>query len=361
MAESENDNELQKKIALLFDTIGNERLSEQQKHGLWKRIVSFADAPPSQRFWRYRAVAAVVALLLVACGVLFRHLYSQKENPMQRIADQRTLQVSSTELILADNRSVLLDSTETEISYQPADGKVMISSGKRFEQNASGTAAYNTLVVPHGQRAMITLSDGTRVWVNSGSKLVYPVLFPANKREIFLEGEAYFAVTPNKEAPMTVFTREMDVTVLGTAFDICAYPDDRQTYAVLAEGSIELRTGQSSLFTKKKERIIPGEQALFDADSGELRVVPVNVEDYTSWKDGYLILRSAPLKDILKKLSRYYRTAIILEDIPSGEETLSGTLLLQEDLLNAIDIICSTTMLTYGENEKTIILKKKNR
>ncbi len=354
---SGEDDWLRKKIA----SSGNERMPSDVKAGLWDRIARSTGKKRSRFFPAYPLAAALI-LALLSAGAWYLYSGSHNSRLMYRLAAGTSLESKYTEILLSDNRSVVLDSADAEISYGRNNGQISINSKKGYDQVLSQEqTAYNTLTVPYGQRATLLLSDGTRVWVNSGSKLVYPVVFAKDKREVYLDGEGYFEVARNQEAPMTIYTRDMEVNVLGTEFNLCAYPDDARSYTVLASGSIELTTGVGSLFGRKKHRIAPGQKAELEVSGKQLRIDKVEVGDYISWKDGFLVLRSAPLKDIVKRLSRYYRVGISLEDdaLHAGQ-TLSGNLLLQDDIRNTIEILCSTSRLAYDEKKEGIILREGN-
>jgi transmembrane sensor len=257
-----------------------------------------------------------------------------------------------TQLILGGQRLINLRQDNANLIYGKDGSSIQIDSTSVVEQVVSADQQFNTLIVPYGKRSSLTLSDGTRIWLNSGSKLVYPAKFAGKEREVYLEGQAYFSVSHSDDVPFFVHTREMKVKVLGTEFDISAYEDDHFTSAVLASGSIELSIPQQSIFGAKKTKITPGTRAVFQSDQSVLKTEQVDVREFISWKDGYLILEKAPLGDILKKLSRYYRVDITLKEEDLEKVTFSGTLHLQDDIQQVLDIVATTTSLNYKQQSK---------
>lgn len=198
-------------------------------------------------------------------------------------------------------------------------------------------ATFNQLVVPYGKQTTLTLADGTRVWINAGSRLVYPVVFEKQKREIYVEGEIYMEVAHDAERPFSVHTGKMDVCVLGTKFYISSYGRDRTQEVVLLSGSVSVAPAGRS---DRGIRIVPGQQAILDT-SESLEVREVEAESYISWIHGYLPFDNDPLSNILERLSRYYNCRI--ECTPEAEAlTLSGKLELKDDPAEVLKILSAT-------------------
>ena len=370
--------EMAERLRSLMRSVEDEQLPSQDKEDLWKRLEqSTLEAPgaaapavaatgveapneerPARRLGWVR-MAAAAALLLTSVGLGYYFLIRPGTDDAMRLAAERAGAPSSsaTQLHLSDDRTIELDREESTIAY---DGtRIRFDAGTVDQVLGAEEVVYNTLVVPYGRRATLTLHDGTKVWLNSGSRLVYPAVFGGKKREVYLEGEGYFAVQHQAQQPFFVHTKSTQIEVLGTEFDVSAYDDDAQAYAVLARGSIAFTANKTALFGKIEKKITPGTKAVYDPAAGQVQLSQVPVEEYTSWKDGYLILRSAPLSDILKKLARYYKLDIRLQEAELGQETFSGRLDLQDDFNSVIDIICATTSLSYHQNERRFILEKR--
>jgi transmembrane sensor len=158
----------------------------------------------------------------------------------------------------------------------------------------------NTLVIPYGSRSTINLADGTKVWLNAGSRLIYPSRFVDKTREVFLVGEAYFDVQENEKQPFVVKTSDVLVEVLGTKFNVTAYPEDFAVQTVLAEGSVEIKSAGAG--RREKGLILePGYLAYFNKKTQETRTQKVNVDEYTLWTSGLFSFTNTDFNRITKK------------------------------------------------------------
>ena len=218
--------------------------------------------------------------------------------------------------MLSEQKTLLLETQKSTIRYDST--AIRINNAEKTIPKKEA-ATFNQLVVPYGKQTTLTLADGTRVWINAGSRLVYPVVFEKQKREIYVEGEIYMEVAHDAERPFSVHTGKMDVCVLGTKFYISSYGRDRTQEVVLLSGSVSVAPAGRS---DRGIRIVPGQQAILDT-SESLEVREVEAESYISWIHGYLPFDNDPLSNILERLSRYYNCRI--ECTPEAEAlTLSG-------------------------------------
>jgi len=168
--------------------------------------------------------------------------------------------------------------------------------------------SFHTLKVPYGKRFNIIFSDGSRVFLNSGSKIKYPIKFLSNqKREVFLEGEAFFDVTENKSDLFIVNSNGINVEVYGTKFNVRNYPEDNNSDIVLVNGSIGITNSQNNNVTK----LTPGYKGSVNKESLLIEKSKINTKIYTSWIDGEFIFRNESFSQILKKLERLYNVTII--------------------------------------------------
>jgi transmembrane sensor len=245
----------------------------------------------------------------------------------------------------------------------------------------SADSGYCEVQVPYGARSLITLPDGSKVWLNAGSKFKYNRNFDINSRDVYLEGEAYFDVEKRKHA-FVVHTSDLDLRVLGTTFNVKAYPEEENIEATLIEGSIQIesKTARKPLFLKPKEKLTyhkpdmklliseEGEKAKSDpADTGKklpetakkLDAIniseDVNTEESTSWKDGKLIINNESLEDLTKKLERKYDITFTFDMERLKSYSYSGTLrdFPLEQILKALEI---TSPIRYVIKEKTVML-----
>ena len=168
--------------------------------------------------------------------------------------------------------------------------------------------AYNTLTVPYGKRFRVVLSDGTKVHLNAGTSLKYPVKFlKGQQREVFLDGEAFFDVVKDSEHPFLVHTEAIGVEVLGTKFNLTSYPEDEFVNTVLVEGAVAIQDKD----TKTLATLQPNYIASWDKLSENVAVKPTLVEQYIVWMEGKLILNEVPFEIIQKKLERQYNVVFV--------------------------------------------------
>ena len=329
---------------------GKQGFAANDKILIGNRIQESIKRERRNRLIVWSSSAAAVAVLLI--GLSF-FLNSQNQSPIRQYASMMELPVNSkyTRLVIPGSEDVQLKSTESTISYSANGEEILIqdslSAGTTLAQLAQ---TYNTLVVPYGKRSRVVLPDQTEVWLNSGSKLTYPVKFDGDKREVFLQGEALFDVTHDEKRPFFVLTKQIDVRVLGTKFNVSAYDEDSIVQTVLVRGSVELEYKSKLWGISVNQKIVPGTLAVFDTVEKSVNQSLVDTDYFTSWKDGYLILENSQLSEIAKKLSRYYNVRILFGDPALEAETFSGYL----DLGNsAIEVMRIISEITGTEVEET--------
>ncbi|SDM10935.1 FecR family protein [Siphonobacter aquaeclarae] len=334
----------------LFRSLTEASLSPEEKELLGQRILAETEEKPVRRLG-WRRIAAVMALLALPVGAAYFYFRGDgTRKKMEEIARLAQPAGDATQLILNSRKTVLLEKKNSDVYYGREGIRIDSLSVIREE-----TEAFNTLVVPYGKRATLTLSDSTRIWLNSGSRLVYPARFTGDSREVFLEGEAYFSVSHDADHPFWVHTRDLKTRVLGTEFDISSYSDDQESYAVLTKGSIELAPEGSS----RKVQLVPGMKAQYHQSS--IQLSKIDVVEYVSWREGFLAVRKAPLREIVKKLSRYYKMELILPDEEIAQERFTGKLDLQDDPTHVFSALCSTTGLVYHLKGRRVVFEKLDR
>lgn len=177
----------------------------------------------------------------------------------------------------------------------------------------------NTLYTPAGQRAQLVLQDGTEVWLNAKSKLVYPAQFVGKERRVTVEGEAFFNVAKNPSKPFIVSTQDVDMKVLGTQFNVFCYPDAGYIQTSLLEGSVKVFFPD-----KENEGVILKPDQQVTVSQGEMHVSPINLEDHFLWREGIYAFENEPLIEILKKMELYYDVRIVVKDASLFNDTYTG-------------------------------------
>jgi hypothetical protein len=245
-----------------------------------------------------------------ACIILgtLTGMFVLNNNPLQ--PDQKDL-LSQLDLLKLDNNEIqlILDSDTININNKETvfltdEGKFIIS-GDSYETIAPRSNEENVImVVPNGKKTNVRFSDGTSMWINSGSKILYPKTFSKDRREIYVDGEIYLDVMKDELRPFIVHTSSFDVKVLGTRFNVSAHQNDGEKAVILVNGSVEI----SLAATKQKTRLSPSDGFFLRHDSICTRQVDTYL--YTCWLDDVLKLEDESLSVIFDKLSRIYNVSI---------------------------------------------------
>ena len=320
----ENERAFQRMISEDFYTIGMEKLEMYDSRVAYGRFLQKKyQQRRKRRFLINMARVAAVALPFVIALVLYVGLNREEEQMVRpSLASNILPGTSKAVLTLANGQMIPLGKEATD-STIITDGTQISASGSGVTY-ASGveseSVVYNKLEIPRGGEFCLTLSDGTRVWLNSETSIQYPVAFGAKERRVFVQGEAYFEVAKDAKKPFTVQFMSSSVTVLGTSFNIRAYPEEKRSQTTLAEGSVRIYSPGSSMLLK------PGEQAEVSALSGEMVKQEVEVKNFTSWKDGRFVFEQEPLEDIMRTLERWYDIRVIFKDEGAKRISLSGNM-----------------------------------
>ncbi len=210
----------------------------------------------------------------------------------------------------------------------------------------SGKVTWVELVTPMGAKMSFELPDGSKVWLNDGSKIKYPTHFTGNQREVFLEGEAFFKVAKNDKLPFIVKNKSAIVKVTGTSFNFRAYPDDRMFETTLNTGVIELEIPKIGAKATHKIPMKPGEQICLNTQTGEFQAKKVDAETYNSWINGKLLFRDAPMDEAMRKLERWYNADIVI-DSPELKNILITATFQEEKLSQAMELLSFATPIKY--------------
>ena len=231
----------------------------------------------------------------------------------------------------------------------------IVAAGITYELLSRPTSDTLPLIVSaeSGERAKVQLPDGTQVNINSASQISYPQNFGGKERVIELDGEAYFEVTPDKERPFIVKAAGLEITVLGTSFDISAYKDDPDVSVVLLTGKVDVTSAQGRCVMQ------PDEKLVYNKQTGLMTVGKVYSKEYVEWTNGNLRFENESLEDIVKILSRVYNVKIVFDqDFPKEKYFFTGSIG-SGGITNALDILSMTSALHYEVRDSVIVLRKK--
>ena len=314
----------------------------------WKKVREKTFGAPAvrpRRVLKWLKYAAVVIPVSLSLSLW----YAWKEKMENK---QATVACFSPVLTLDNGEKYQLDPEEqTEIyvneevkAYQ-AGGGLIYDTTARQEENK-----YNRIEVPRGSEYWIVLPDGTRVWLNAATELKYPVAFHAKERRVYLKGEAYFEVAPDKNRPFYVETEEVKIRVLGTVFDVNTHYT-RGVRTVLVEGAVALEWGD-----QKEIRMKPGELADFDRTTTEVTLKEVDVTSYISWKEGYFVFEDEPLEEIMHTLSLWYDKEFLFVGKRSRALHFSGHIKRYERIETILSAITDVTGVEFRMNGQIILI-----
>ncbi|WP_321285770.1 FecR domain-containing protein [uncultured Sunxiuqinia sp.] len=272
----------------------------------------------------------IAATLLAIISLSVVVLYQVSTNKAtDKLSEDKPL---NAELILSNGESIEINSPQSTISYSSDGAGIVLNDSTEISQENS-RESFNQLVVPFGKRSYVVLSDGSKVWLNSGSKLIFPPVFSGRERVVRLEGEGFFKVAKNIESPFFVETDHASLKVYGTEFNFQAYHSDETYSIVLIEGSISLKTAE----VNREIFVEPSQKATIDLQKSEIEINDIeNSDSYTAWKDGYLIFVNEDVSEVLKRVSRYYNIKLSC-DKNARFEKVYGKLDLKTDFTKVLD------------------------
>ena len=258
----------------------------------------------------WKVAAAMLALLAAAAYFLFPA--ANKTKPSLAAVEQRykndvAAGTNKAILTLGNGSRIQLDSTANKANTQLPKGlNVNYADGSiYYTASPASTNDYNTLTIPNGGQYNLTLVDGSRVWLNAASSLKFPRQFEARRREVMLTGEAYFEVTSNQQAPFIVKSGEVQVQVMGTHFNVKAYPNDNKITTTLLEGAVKLVSVKNSVVLE------PGKEGIYE--DNQFVVNKADMEGSIAWKNGLFLFNKCDLNTIMQQFERWYDISVVYE------------------------------------------------
>lgn len=267
---------------------------------------------------------AAIAILFLAIGTLVVINQPRKSIDLKLTEDLFLKNANQNPtLFLADGSRHAISGEEVLVDF--TDPQKISANGLIINSVGQKDGNPDVLVVPFGKKANVKLSDGSRIWVNAGSRIIFPNSFSGKNREIYLVGEAYFEVMHDQNKPFRVKTSTVTIQVLGTSFNVSSYPDDNFVSAVLKEGKIRIEENDAGFFSSPVE-LSPNQMAVFKKDGNGIKVSKTNHEFYTAWKDGLLKFENAEINSLIIKVERFYNISIALKNPTVGKERITGKL-----------------------------------
>ncbi len=306
--------------------------------------------------WRrsYWASAAAVALVMLAGGYWWYREYTAIRYPEAVVRDP----AFRNDVLPGRDRAILTlsDGRRIELGGK-AEGVIAREGAVPVSLLGDGTVSYgsegseagrtNTLSAPRGAQYKMQLSDGTRVWLNAASSITFPVSFTEQDRRVSISGEVYFEVAGNKAKPFIVAAEKSHITVLGTHFNVNAYPDSHGVRTTLLEGSVRVSAQQGS------KVLVPGQQSRIGS-SGSIEVSQVNTEEVVGWKDGLFRFNNTDMVTLMQQVSRWYDIEVNYTAVPA--DVFSGTIPRSYTLTELLTVLrLAGTDFTLDKNKLTIL------
>ncbi len=228
-------------------------------------------------------------------------------------------------------------------------------------QHNQSVVQYTETIAPRGQKSQIVLADGTKVWLNSDTKIKYPGNFDKTQRDVYLDGEAFFEVSKNEHQPFVVHTSQVNVKVLGTKFNIKAYADESDIETSLFEGKINLVLNNLSAENPVEKEVEPGQSLVYSKTDHQLVANKFPQDEINGWKNNQLIFKDDTFNNLVRKVERWYDVKVVYNEKLFNDRRLTVELYEGERLERLMDIISLTLSVDYKYEKGEIILTPKSK
>ncbi|MDR1747279.1 MAG: FecR domain-containing protein [Tannerella sp.] len=329
-------------------------LTDAETESLFQRIkASVAHRKRGHTLRLFVRYAAAACVALAVGFFVWRSIDSTRGSKDDLLANRlivgENLQAEDIRLITDGSMAVFGKDVIVQVD-ESGTTTVREAGSERATVLETEAAKMNTLIVPYGKRSQLVLSDGTRVWLNSGSVLEFPAAFTGKSRIVNLVGEMYIEVAHDAAKPFLVQTDGFRVQVRGTKFNVSAYRDADVHSVVLVEGEVSVKNASHT------ETLKPNDMLTCGQNGWDKKVV--DVSEYLSWKNGYIMLDHTPMNEVLRRLERYYNLSFnIGDDVSLASKTCNGKIYLSDNLDEVMEIFAFLSGTKYSRNGKTIYIK----
>ena len=295
--------------------------------------------------WQVSSAAAV--LLFITSALLYLNT-----RPDVVLSEKQETEMYAAQIRPGETKAVLTlnNGVELELGADQEKNQVAIQQIRTVSKKEK---ILNNLTTPRGGEFKITLEDGTQVWLNAESQLIYPDTFSANERRVILKGEAYFEVVKDEQKPFYVESNGQVVRVYGTEFNVRSYEEDADIYTTLVSGRVSLQ----SMNGNEAELILtPGKQAVFDKRQQSTSVRPVDTQVVTSWRRGMFVFEEQNLEQIMRDLSRWYNFSYEFKDTSLRETVFMGSVPRYGDFNEILEILEKSGGVKFRVKDRVVIL-----
>jgi transmembrane sensor len=340
------------------------RLDEQSVFQLWENIQQFDEQHNQNvRKLKIKRVYQVAAsfMILISLGIL--GYYYLNKNDQEYLFSENVNETTNARMVLHTGREIPLNEENSTVTLNNVNDELVINDSvfnlTEYAVTGKMELPMNELIVPFGKRSEVQLSDGTRVWLNSGSRLAFPSKFLGDNRVVFLEGEACFQVAHNNRQPFIVKTEDVNIEVLGTYFNVAAYRVEKRVETVLIEGSLALTRSKSSILKREEVILKPSQKAEFLMDANEFLVSEEkDAHMYIAWINGWLTYEKKNLASVLRELERYYNIKIVLPEDYPVDDKITGKLDLKESLEDVLNTLADASGFNFKIEENQVIVEE---
>lgn len=329
------------------------KTEEEEERGWWQ-LQQKARSGRSVRKIKWFPYAAAIVLILSVGGVFYFSGDKEQTEILPIAKNEVQVPGSRAVLILPDGRKVDLENEVLRSDLAQSDSLLLVSARSlkyRDIDSPDTTEIFHTLEIPRGGEYLLTLSDGTMIYLNSESTLSFPVKFQGKERKVYLTGEAYFKVAKNTEHPFVVTAGELEVLVTGTTFGVRAYKDEKDIQTTLESGQVTVRVEGKSV------KLVPNKQVLFNKSTMGLEVRDVDVDLYLAWVDGRLVYDNCPLEKILTDLGRWYNIDVFYSRDELRSYQFSLNMKKHEEFTQVLELIGKTGEVQFEIKDNTVIVK----
>ncbi len=371
LIQAENDKQVKTLLAETWQQFNsqnqlfNDSQSERMLSYIFQKGTAHTSIPVIGVFRRsfssWLRIAAAAAILFIALTSVY--IWLKPKQLGQQIAQSNKISGNTEEkiipggnkavLTLSDGSSIILDSTNQGVLANQGNSKVMKLNSATLAYSADNAknqeVVYNTLSTPRGGKYQLILPDGTKVWLNSSSSIHFPTIFKGKERDVTITGEAYFEVAKNAAMPFRVTVKNnVEIQVLGTHFNIMAYDDENSINTTLLEGSVKISKGSLN------KKLVPGQESRVNK-SGDIKIVDADTEEVMAWKNGWFQFNADDIGKVMREISRWYDVEVVYEGkIPTGH--FSGLVSRGNDISKVLKIMQAGGVRFKIEGRKVIVL-----
>ncbi|MFV0591290.1 MAG: FecR family protein [Draconibacterium sp.] len=335
----------------------------KDKHDLniikaWKTVEPHLQQRKEKKLPEWIKVAASVAATVFIMLSVYYFSANKTDTTNTLATNEMVIPPGTSKARLIFDDGEIVDLTEGRNFHGDVDGATILNKGNQISYTGTDSLIaelkYNTLEIPRGAEYFVILSDSTKVWLNSDSRLRYPVQFIGDERQVELTGEAYFEVSKNADKPFRVSSAGQVIEVLGTQFNISSYNEDDLIYTTLVEGKVKVYTENNPGLS---QNLVPGYQSTVVKENGNISIRKVDVDEFIAWKDGKFNFNNRTLEEMMNTISRWYDISFEFTDENKKNIRFTGVLKRYQNLEPMLKLIEETNEIKFEKKDQTIIVK----